>query len=86
MSNTVKNYLKTKAYPRAPNHPNVNVIWNGEVSELVGALLHALSIQASKSVKILHPSVDLPQAQVQLLIQPQLRAFRVWNQSLRCPY
>jgi hypothetical protein len=35
-SNTVKTYVKTKAYPRAPNHPDVNVIWNGEVPELVG--------------------------------------------------
>jgi hypothetical protein len=35
-SNTVKNYVKIKAYPRAPNHPDVNVIWNGEVPELAG--------------------------------------------------
>ncbi|PMD28391.1 hypothetical protein NA56DRAFT_696164 [Hyaloscypha hepaticicola] len=35
-SNTVKTYVKTKAYPRAPNHPDVNVIWNSEVPELVG--------------------------------------------------
>jgi hypothetical protein len=34
-SNTVKNYLKAKSFPRAPNHPNVNVIWNGEVPKLL---------------------------------------------------
>jgi hypothetical protein len=33
-SMTVKNYVKSKAYSRAPEHPDINVIWNGEVPKL----------------------------------------------------